>query len=66
LLDNYLAVVDEVIRAKPATSKGKYIKTVTVSSRETAEEQRVGSEIEVEPQGIIERGQHRLGKATDG
>ena len=32
LLDNYLAVVDEVIRAKPSTSKGKYIKTVTVSS----------------------------------
>jgi len=32
LLDNYLAVVDEVIRAKPAASKGKYIKTVTVSS----------------------------------
>jgi large subunit ribosomal protein L1 len=32
LLDNYLAVVDEVIRAKPATAKGKYIKTVTVSS----------------------------------
>jgi large subunit ribosomal protein L1 len=32
LLENYLAVVDEVIRAKPATSKGKYIKTVTVSS----------------------------------
>jgi large subunit ribosomal protein L1 len=32
LLENYLAVVDEVIRAKPATAKGKYIKTVTVSS----------------------------------
>jgi large subunit ribosomal protein L1 len=32
LLDNYLAVVDEVIRAKPAASKGKYIRTVTVSS----------------------------------
>jgi len=32
LLDNYLAVVDEVIRAKPSTAKGKYINTVTVSS----------------------------------
>jgi large subunit ribosomal protein L1 len=32
LLDNYLAVVDEVIRAKPSAAKGKYIKTVTVSS----------------------------------
>jgi large subunit ribosomal protein L1 len=32
LLDNYLAVVDEVLRARPSTAKGKYIKTVTVSS----------------------------------
>jgi large subunit ribosomal protein L1 len=32
LLDNYLAVVDEIIRAKPAAAKGKYIKNVTLSS----------------------------------
>jgi large subunit ribosomal protein L1 len=32
LLDNYLAVVDEVIRAKPSTAKGRYLKTVTMSS----------------------------------
>jgi large subunit ribosomal protein L1 len=32
LLANYLAVVDEVIRAKPAAAKGRYIKSVTVSS----------------------------------
>jgi large subunit ribosomal protein L1 len=32
LLENYLAVVDEVIRAKPAAAKGKYIKNVTLSS----------------------------------
>ena len=29
--DNYLAVVDEVLRAKPAAAKGKYIKSVTVA-----------------------------------
>jgi large subunit ribosomal protein L1 len=32
LMDNYLAVVDEVVRAKPATAKGRYLKTVTMSS----------------------------------
>jgi large subunit ribosomal protein L1 len=32
LLENYLTVVDEVIRAKPATAKGKYIKTLTLAS----------------------------------
>lgn len=32
LADNYLAVVDELIRAKPAAAKGKYLKSLTVSS----------------------------------
>jgi large subunit ribosomal protein L1 len=32
LLDNYLTVVDEILRAKPSASKGKYVKSVTVSS----------------------------------
>lgn len=32
LVENYLAVVDEVLRAKPATSKGRYLKSVAVSS----------------------------------
>jgi len=32
LLDNYLAVIDEVMRAKPSTAKGRYLKTVTLSS----------------------------------
>jgi large subunit ribosomal protein L1 len=32
LLDNYLAVIDEVLRAKPSAAKGKYIKTLTISS----------------------------------
>ena len=32
LLENYLAVVDEIIRAKPAAAKGRYLKSVTMSS----------------------------------
>jgi large subunit ribosomal protein L1 len=32
LLENYLTVVDEVLRAKPAAAKGRYIKTLAVSS----------------------------------
>jgi large subunit ribosomal protein L1 len=31
LLENYLAVVDELIRAKPSAAKGKYIKSVTIA-----------------------------------
>ncbi|RJQ32731.1 MAG: 50S ribosomal protein L1 [Actinobacteria bacterium] len=32
LLDNYLAVTEEVIKAKPAAAKGKYIKSISVAS----------------------------------
>ena len=32
LAENYLAVVDEVLRAKPAAAKGKYVKKITLSS----------------------------------
>lgn len=32
LIENYLAVIDEVIRAKPAAAKGRYLKSVTISS----------------------------------
>lgn len=32
LTENYLTVVDEVIRAKPSASKGRYVKSVTVAS----------------------------------
>jgi len=32
LIENYLAVVEEIIRAKPSAAKGKYIKTLTLSS----------------------------------
>ena len=32
LVENYHAVLDELLRAKPASSKGRYLKTVTTSS----------------------------------
>jgi large subunit ribosomal protein L1 len=32
LLDNYAAVVDEVLKAKPASAKGRYIHSLVVSS----------------------------------
>jgi large subunit ribosomal protein L1 len=32
LLENYAAVIDELIRAKPPVAKGKYIRTITLAS----------------------------------
>ena len=32
LLDNYSAVIDEIIRAKPASSKGRYIDLCTLAT----------------------------------
>jgi large subunit ribosomal protein L1 len=32
LLENYQAVIEELIRAKPSAAKGKYIRTVTFAS----------------------------------
>ena len=32
LLENYYAVLDELLRAKPASAKGRYLKAVTTSS----------------------------------
>jgi large subunit ribosomal protein L1 len=32
LLDNYLAVVDEILRARPAAAKGKYVVAATIST----------------------------------
>jgi large subunit ribosomal protein L1 len=32
LLENYAALVEEIVRAKPAAAKGRYIKQVTLAS----------------------------------
>jgi hypothetical protein len=32
LLDNYTAVLDEIVRAKPSSAKGKYIRSATLTT----------------------------------
>ncbi|GFJ89839.1 hypothetical protein Prum_034810 [Phytohabitans rumicis] len=32
LIENYAAVLDEILRAKPSAAKGKYLKKVTVTT----------------------------------
>jgi large subunit ribosomal protein L1 len=32
LLENYLSIVDELMRAKPASSKGRYLRSITLST----------------------------------
>src|SRR5437879_13274190 len=50
LVENYAALVDEIVRAKPAAAKGRYIKGVTLTST-------MGPGIHVDPartKGIVE------------
>jgi len=50
LLENYAALIDEIMRAKPAAAKGRYIKTVTLTST-------MGPGIHVDPartRGIVD------------
>ena len=32
LLENYAALIDEIVRAKPAAAKGRYLRTITIAS----------------------------------
>jgi large subunit ribosomal protein L1 len=52
LVENYSAVLDEIIRAKPASAKGKYIKSITIATT-------MGPGIPVDPtkvRGLLEEG----------
>jgi large subunit ribosomal protein L1 len=51
LVDNAHALVDSVVKAKPAAAKGKYLKSVTVSSP-------MGPGVTVDTAHIDERGKH--------
>jgi len=55
LLENYAALLDEIMRAKPSGAKGRYIKTVTLTST-------MGPGIHVDPartRGIVEELEER-------
>ena len=63
LLENYAAVIDEIIKAKPAAAKGRYIRSITVTST-------MGPGIKVDPSrtnDILEEapGGHRCLSASD-
>jgi large subunit ribosomal protein L1 len=45
LLENYATVIEEIVRAKPAAAKGRYIRTVTLTSS-------MGPGIHVDPQKV--------------
>src|SRR5215831_1742330 len=50
LVENYAALVDEIVRAKPAAAKGRYIRQITVTST-------MGPGVHVDPQktrGIVD------------
>jgi len=52
LLENYAALIDELIRAKPAVAKGRYLRTITLSTT-------MGPGIKVDPtrtRDILEEG----------
>jgi large subunit ribosomal protein L1 len=50
LLENYVTILEEIIRAKPAAAKGRYIRTITLASS-------MGPGIKIDPaktRGIVE------------
>jgi large subunit ribosomal protein L1 len=54
LADNYLAVVDEILRAKPAAAKGRYMKSVTLSTT-------MGPGIRIDPTRVRDVAQEGVG-----
>jgi large subunit ribosomal protein L1 len=50
LVENYASLLDEILKAKPASSKGRYIKKITLAST-------MGPGIHIDPtrtRGIVE------------
>jgi large subunit ribosomal protein L1 len=50
LLENYAAVIDEIVRAKPSVAKGRYLRTITIANT-------MGPGIRIDPsrtRGIVE------------
>ena len=60
LVENYAALVDEIMRAKPAAAKGRYIRQITVTST-------MGPGIHVDPakiRGVVEELDEQPGEAA--
>jgi large subunit ribosomal protein L1 len=60
LLENYAALIDEIVRAKPAAAKGRYIRRITMTST-------MGPGIHVDPartRGIVEELEEQAEPAT--
>ena len=60
LLENYAALIDEIMRAKPAAAKGRYIHSVTLTST-------MGPGIRIDPgrtRGIVEDLEVEIGRAS--
>ena len=57
LVENYAALIDEIVRAKPAAAKGRYIKKITLAST-------MGPGIHVDPART--RGHRRGARARAG
>jgi large subunit ribosomal protein L1 len=57
LLENYAAIVDELVRARPAAAKGRYIRSITLTSS-------MGPGIKIDPsrtRGIVEELEDSIG-----
>jgi large subunit ribosomal protein L1 len=60
LLDNYAALIDEILRAKPAAAKGRYIRQVTLTTT-------MGPGVKVDPartRGIAEEAEEPATEAV--
>jgi large subunit ribosomal protein L1 len=60
LIENYAALIDEIVRAKPAAAKGRYIRSVTLTST-------MGPGLHIDPaqtRGIIEELEEEAAAAT--
>jgi len=52
LYDNFKALMDAILRAKPAAAKGQYLRSVTVSST-------MGPGIKLDPQAVVSAASER-------
>jgi large subunit ribosomal protein L1 len=59
LLDNYLTVVDEILRAKPAAAKGRFLRSVTLSST-------MGPGIRIDPNRVRDVASEPAGVGSSG